>query len=179
MVTEFQKTKLAKLFWVYDWDGSNSITNEDFEIAIDNLRRVNGIDKNADIIEKIRQGYHANWLELKKYADTDGDGKVTLSEWYTHNVHQLETEGGYDFIAGEIVKQLFALFDKNKNGIFSLEEYKDFCWAYRLRGFSEAENFKRLCPEGEGLNQEQFLTRIKEFFGDDPDAPGNFLFGPL
>lgn len=179
MVTEFQKTKLKKLFWAYDWDGDEYIELEDFEIAIENLRRASGAPEGSPAIKNLREGFLANWEELKKEADTNGDGKVSLSEWYAHNTRQLESPGGYEFIGKSLVDIIFSLFDKNNDNRFSLAEYKDFCWAYRLRGFSEEENFKKLCPNGDALTREEFLKRVKEFYGDDPNAPGNDLLGPL
>ncbi len=179
MLTDFQKKKLELLFRVYDADYNGTIDGQDFELAVDNLRRVTGASEDSEAVGKLRQGFADNWVELKAMADTDGDGKVTLEEWYAHNGRKLETEEGFNYIAGGLSDLIFELFDADHNDAFSLTEYRDFCWAFRLRGFSEEENFKHLCPEGESFTRAHFLNLIKEFFGNDPDAPGNSLFGPI
>ena len=179
MVTDFQKQKLTKLFELYDWDGSGALDMKDFAIAIKNLRRVAGLEEDSETVKALVAGFSANWEELRGEADADGDGRVTLGEWMAHNERQLEKEGGYDFIAGGIADMVFSLFDKNGDDRFSLSEYEDLCWAYRLRGFSEAENFKVLSGGAESMTREAFLQRVKEFYQADPEAPGNNLFGPL
>ena len=74
---------------------------------------------------------------------------------------------------------IFDLFDQDNNDRFSLNEYQDLCWVYRVRGFDIEQNFKKLCPQGDSLSKAQFNQIIHEFYGSDADAKGNLLFGPV
>lgn len=178
-LSSLQRRKFEKLFNAYDTDENGVLESVDFKLAVENLRKLLGIPEDSDIVKQLHAGFEANWQALSKQANSDGGNQITLEEWYNYIGGQLQTEEGFESIAGGLADLVFDLFDRDKNGIFSAEEYKGFCQVYRLTGFAAEEHYQTLRPKGETFDKAHLRKLVREFYGDAPDAPGNGLLGPL
>lgn len=177
-LSSLQKQKFEKLFNAYDTDGNGVLESTDFRLTVENLRNLLGVPEDSDIVTRLHAGFEANWQALHAQA-SNNKGQVTLDEWNHYIDAQLQTEGGFERIAGGLVDLIFDLFDRDKNGIFSAEEYKGFCQVYRLTGFAAEAHYETLRPNGETFDKAHLRKLLLEFYGDDADAPGNGFLGPL
>ena len=75
---------------------------------------------------------------------------------------------------------MLELWDRDGDGKLSADEYVKLEWCYGVTEEAAREAFRHLDRDGDGyLTLEEGMKAIEEFYlSDDPDAPGNWLFGP-
>jgi uncharacterized protein (DUF2141 family) len=73
------------------------------------------------------------------------------------------------------------LTDRDGDGKISRAEFAANLQAYGVAAPAAAEAFSHLDRDGDGfIDTDELLQNVEEFFyGDDPNAPGNWLVGPL
>ena len=76
---------------------------------------------------------------------------------------------------------IFDFADADGDGRIAEREHLAFLGAYGVATDAARESFRRLDQDGDGfIRQDEFLQSAEDFFlGDDPNAPGTWLFGPL
>lgn len=80
-----------------------------------------------------------------------------------------------------VVKGMMGALDRDGNGSLSEEEYLRMYTTFGLAPDTCAEAFKRLDRNGNGqISLDEFNQALDEFYlGGDPNAPGNWLLGPM
>ena len=75
---------------------------------------------------------------------------------------------------------MLGLWDQNGDGKLSVQEYAKLGWCYGITEEAMREAFQHLDRNGDGyLTIEELTKAVDEFYrSDDPDAPGNWTFGP-
>ncbi len=184
MLKPLQQRKLIRLFNIYDADNSGELNRFDFEFLACKL----GQGKPWSVLRDVKAKYLDFWMEIKEISDKNEDGRVSLDEWLEAH-DQLISSGKFDKIILDITEGFFELFDADKNGHITIDEYFDFAIAYNLFGdpyqaasfpyqkFEEAFNKLDLKQNGY-IDLEQLRQLNRDFFySDDPNSPGNWLFG--
>ncbi|NEO24115.1 hypothetical protein, partial [Moorena sp. SIO4A5] len=96
---------------------------------------------------------------------------------YIENI--LNDQDAYEAQIKGIASFVFSVFDTNGDEQLDLEEYRQ--W-YRSAGRDENfanEVFKRLnLKDDDSISKEKHIELLDQFFrSEDPEAPGNFVFG--
>jgi hypothetical protein len=182
MLTDFQRTKLSRIFRLYDDDEDGFIARTDYERAARNVAAVNGHAAGSPGYLSVFSSYMAGWEGLRRMADQDQDGRVSLAEHLA----------GYDRLLGgagpgvllAIADAATALIDQDKDGRMSRREYVDnlVAWGSGAIGAPAAiEAFGKLDHDGDGyVTRDEMTEIVRDFFtGDDPNARGTWLVGPL
>ena len=180
MLTDLQRRKLTRYFRVYDIDDDGCIGPNDFERVVENVRILHGLSADSHRHQSLRRSFLKRWESLRTSADGDRDGSVNLSEWLDYWEGVLNADERYQSEVVSVVARLFEFFDTDEDGFIGPQEFADLYSVYGLSSALARSIFTDLDANGDGVISRQELMDIGHHFyrGDDPDAPGNRLFGP-
>ncbi|MGK7902451.1 MAG: EF-hand domain-containing protein [Hormoscilla sp.] len=182
MLSELLRKKHTKNFQVYDVNKNGCVEQADLELCAQKIAAMRGIQPGASEFEDIRGKYVAIWSNFWQAADVNGDGKVELEEYLSVAEKSIASfASSVKLQEAHVAKAntIFGCLDADGNGEISLAEYKQFCTAVGIGEQLAEEAFARLDENGDGvLSREEYMERSKEFHtSDDPNAPGNWLYG--
>lgn len=181
VLTELQQKKLTRYFRVYDIDDDGRVGPADFERVIENVRALHGLGAQSAGLAALRVGYSNRWDAIQAAADTDGDGGIDLQEWLAYWDEVLSDDARYEEEVAILKARFFEIFDTDEDGVIGPDEFCNFFSVYGLSAALARQIFMDLDVNGDGVvSHEELMGMVREFFrADDPQAPGNFLFGPL
>lgn len=181
MLTDLQKRKLTRYFQVYDVDDDGRIGPADFERVFENVRALHQAEANSSAHQALQDGFRRRWEALRASADADHDGAVDLGEWLAHWDAVLSDEERYKEAVSSVTRLLFEVFDTDEDGVLGADEFCNFYGIYGLKSAQARLVFLDLDADGDGTaTLEELAAMVHDFYrSDDPDAPGNGLFGPL
>jgi juvenile hormone diol kinase len=179
MLTEFQKQKLPKLFIVHDVNADGVLTRADFEDYARMIAGTRGWGTDVPEYKELLACFLKFWDGLEEVADHRGSRQVTLSAWYEHWDRILNTPGMYDQVIEPIGRMVFTILDQDGDGAVTGEEYAA---TFKYSGLDEAvaaAAFDRLDLDHDGrISVDEIMVLADQFFrSDDPNQPGNALFG--
>ncbi|HEX6345845.1 EF-hand domain-containing protein [Umezawaea sp.] len=177
MASEFQRRKVAVVFEAMDTDGDGFLTESDFtELTMrwTELRRAAPGTRDHQRLSSIMMGW---WETLLAASDTDRDEKVTPDEVLLV-VDRLPSM--LDVVT-TTARVMFEAIDENADNEITAGEYRQLIEAWTGRRTDTDAVFARLDLDGDGrITQEEFALLWAEFWaGDDPDAPGTWVFGDV
>ncbi len=177
MLTEFQKHKFTVVFNSLDLDNNGFLEEADVKAMLDKMCKNLSIPLGSPKHKQVRE-YWA-WEKVKGF-DLDGDGRVSLKEWLTVQDMTVSDENLMQYVLNGI-GDLFHLCDVDGDGKVSSEEYAAYLQTYGVEKEAAQEAFKHLDHDGNGfLTVDELIKNAKEFYlSDDPEAPGNWYWGPL
>jgi Ca2+-binding EF-hand superfamily protein len=181
MLTDLQKQKLSHLFRVLDANRDDVLERADYDAIVSNLSTQYGWKPGSEPYSALEALYLGIWNNLKSRADANGDGKVSLREFLDFHDVMLASPELYQQITVGTVELLFRAFDRDHDGHVTGDDFRQFFDAYRISTPGVAATaFHKLDVTGHGrISREDALHRVKEYyFSSEPDAPGNWLFGP-
>lgn len=180
MLSDLQQQKLTRYFRVYDVDDDGRIAQPDFERVLENIRALYGADEDSSTHRALRTGYLRRWEALRASADADQDGGVDLTEWLAYWDDVLSDEARYESEVATVTRTLLDIFDTDGDGVLGPDEFCNFYGVYGLKSSIAREVFDTLDTDGDGIvSRHELMAMTHEFYrSDDPDAPGNRLFGP-
>lgn len=178
MLTEFQTKKQTHLFNIYDTNNDGVVTREDFEIKAQTVAKLHNLQPGSAGYDKMYAEVMADWDHLQKDVDKNNNGEISLDEWLEHGYTRISSNDMYETVKKE-ADEVFELFDQNGDGVISPEEFSNLIKAW---GVSD-EELEIACSKlnlkaGNTLSKDQFKDLLEQFHkSDDPDSPGNYLFG--
>lgn len=177
-ISDLKRAKLTHYFRAMDVTGDGLIREADYLAAADRVISVLEMDPESGDAQALKAGYERLWKTIEQ-ADADGDHAVTVDEWVDlHYRLSLDTEQ-FEAVIVERGQVIIRIFDRDHDDRISLDDWQLF---FRTIGFSE-ENFetafRKLDRNANGyLTVDEIVSAGREFFAsDDPDAPGNWLYG--
>eukprot|EP01120_Amphizonella_sp_Union-15-10_P015020 TRINITY_DN755_c0_g1_i6.p1 TRINITY_DN755_c0_g1~~TRINITY_DN755_c0_g1_i6.p1 ORF type:complete len:148 (+),score=27.80 TRINITY_DN755_c0_g1_i6:84-527(+) len=130
-LTDLQRKKLEHAFHLWDADHNGQIELNDYLQYADNIAAVLKLDANSQYYKSLKTKFHDLFEKLRKSADKDLDGKVSLQEFVDHY--------GNDFVIPKKIEALtligndiFKFIDSNGDGTISIEEYVGFLAGWRV-----------------------------------------------
>jgi Ca2+-binding EF-hand superfamily protein len=172
MASDLQRRKVKSVFTAMDADGDGFLEERDFQALADRWTALRSGDD--ELLSRIMLGW---WETLLSASDIDRDNKVTLDEVLLV-VDQLPD------MPDTVVATAAAMFeaiDEDRDGYVSASEYRQMIEAWNGRATDTDTIFPSLDSDGDGrLSRAEFSTLWLEFWaGDNADAPGTLVFGPL
>lgn len=180
MPGDLLERKLAKRFQLLDIDGDGYITRDDYEQLTQRLLDAYPERADGPIADRLRSGYLELWQQLARTADADGDGRVSPAE-YRKAVASAGQGSGFERVTRPVAQSVLELADTDGDGTMSLTECARLLGAFGVAEEEAEQFFRRADTDGDGeLTVEELLAAEREFLvTDDPDAPGNLLFGRI
>jgi len=181
VLTELKQKKLTRYFRVYDVDDDGRIGPADFERVVENVRVLHGLNAGSPAHERLRDGFASRWDDMQAAADVDQDGGVDLSEWLTYWEGVLADDVRFEAEVAVLESRFFEIFDIDEDGFIGPDEFCNFFSCYGMSAAMARQIFMDLDANGDGqVSHQELMEMAREFYrGEDPNAPGNLLFGPL
>jgi Ca2+-binding EF-hand superfamily protein len=180
-LTPFQRRKLARMFSVLDVDGDGFVERADYTRRVEALARLRGWSQESP--EYVRNLQHAldEWESLRESADADDDGHVTREEFLRYGDIFLDDREAVRSYARGDVQLLFDSLDTDGDGKVSAEEYSAYLQVCGVDASAAAAFFAHADLNEDGqITRTEMAHAIEEFLlSENPEAGGNFLFGPL
>lgn len=172
MASDLQRRKVASVFRAMDVDGDGFLEEHDFRALAGRWTALRGAD--GERLTAVMLGW---WDTVLAASDQDRDNKVTLDE-------VLLVVDRLPEIPDAVVATADAMFqaiDADRDGYVSAAEYRQMIEAWSGTATDTDVIFPVLDADGDGrLSHAEFATLWFEFWaGDDADAPGTLVFGPL
>ncbi|RJQ81956.1 hypothetical protein D5S17_03280 [Pseudonocardiaceae bacterium YIM PH 21723] len=114
-ISAFLDRKLERRFRTYDLDGDGILTESDFAGAVHRVNEVFGMDDADPKSRSLRETLTGLWRTLAGYADSDGDGRLTLDEHIKWYVSVLS-------IPADEATEIFHLLDRDGSGYLTGQE---------------------------------------------------------
>jgi Ca2+-binding EF-hand superfamily protein len=182
MLSDFRRKKLTRIFTFYDADRDGFISRADFERLAHNLCRSYGYPEGSAQYNGLLAHQLAAWEGMRRMSDRDNDNRISLEE-HLAGYDQMLTAGGPAAIQ-RIAEAAVALADRDGDGKVSEAEAIKSQMAWAGGGVTEEQaraSFKMTDSDGDGFATAEDMRRMVEqyYMSEDPQAPGNWLLGPL
>ncbi|GAA3582029.1 EF-hand domain-containing protein [Amycolatopsis ultiminotia] len=173
MASALQCAKIGMVFGAMDVDSDGFLTEEDFRVLTWRWARTSG-QTSARRLSALLTGW---WNALCAASDPVHDGRVSLAEVLLV-VEQLGERPG---VVRAPAEEMFSAIDADGDGRISRVQYGRLIEAWCGAAPDVDEVFPRLDRDGDGhLSAAEFSAHWTEFWaGDDPAAPGTWLFGRI
>ncbi|MFC9398067.1 EF-hand domain-containing protein [Streptomyces sp. NPDC057027] len=182
VVTALQDLKYAQWFRGADVDGDGFITQRDVRMMSERYITARGTAPDSATARLLTEGMDGFWTNVIAPMDQDGDGKVDLREM-TEGFRRVLTDPAlYPEQVEPVTDCFFDLVDLNGDGKIDQAEFQQmFDSVAGVPGEDCIAVFAALDRDGSGaLDRAEFHQAVAEFFyGNDPDAPANHLFGRI
>ena len=181
MLSAFRRKKFMKFFNALDTDNSGAIDHADYKALAKRIYEAQGITSDDPRAAELHSLYDQLFSTLSTTAGVDSEGRIAGEAWLAARDKTVSDADSYNRGIGAIGNQIFKIMDTDKSGQISLKEFSDFASAHGVKAEEAAEIFKEADQDRDGvLSKSEFLARHEEFNrSEDPNAPGNNLFGKL
>jgi Ca2+-binding EF-hand superfamily protein len=173
MASEFQRRKVAGVFNAMDRDRRGYLVEGDFEALAARWTTMRGLEPGTDAHERLRAIMLGWWSSLSAAA-ADPERAVLDDVLAVVDVLPAMTEA-----VTATAEAMFEAIDADGDGRISRGEYRELIEAWNGRPTDTEEIFGLLDLDCDGhLSQQEFILLWTEFWaGDDPGAPGTWVFG--
>jgi EF hand domain-containing protein len=173
--SDFQRRKVAGVFHAMDLQGRGYLVENDFEALARRWTDLRGLAPASRQAERLRQIMLGWWASLSSAAqDTD---RVRLDDvMAVVDVLPAMTDA-----VTATADAMFEAVDENADGLISRGEYRQLIEVWNGRETDTDEVFALLDLDHDGyLSGDEFRRLWTQFWaGDDPEAPGTWVFGRL
>ncbi len=176
MLSDLLRQKLTHYFDVLDFNSNGVLERDDFIGVADNLGILWGLDIDTPKLDKLKRAFDKQWVAIKNAVQAQNS--ITLDQWLDYADSHIVSSKKPDIVL-QWTYNVISFFDTDKDGFISMMEYVDFFVGYHIEVRYSAKSFRHLDLNSDGLiSKEELAKAITQFFtSDDPDSPGNWLFG--
>ena len=181
MLTGFQQRKLNVMFNLYDVDKNGFVEQADYEQIVQNLATTLGFPPGSPEYIRLHAKHMAVWHGMQQLGSTPGSQRVSREERLAGYDRLLDDKDRFLATVGSWSDTLIELSDQDGDGRLSQQEYVANLRSFNVDEAAAHEAFRRLDQDRDGYLTHAELSRsVEEFFySEDPDAPGNWLVGPI
>jgi len=175
-----QYKKFNYVFKWFDQNGDGWITQDDIE-KMSKLFTALADETDQKNKSAMNKGF-LNWWHLLLDDRVDKTSEKIGKEEFIRIMHAVViAPKNFEIAVGNIVDGLLGALDRDGNGSLSQEEYVGMYNALGIPPTTSSEAFKRLDRDGSGeINRAEFHQALFEYYlSADPNAPGNWLLGPM
>jgi Ca2+-binding EF-hand superfamily protein len=178
--TDLQDKKFSYVFNWFDQNGDGSITLEDIE-KMSNMFSVLAEETDEKNKNAMIQGF-MNWWHLLLNDRKDKTSEKIEKQEFIRIMHAVViAPKDFEKAVGSIVDGLLGALDRDGSGTLSQDEYVGMYKALGIPPSTSSEAFRRLDRNSDGqISRAEFNQALLEYYlSADPDAPGNWLLGPV
>lgn len=179
---EIHRKKLTHYFNILDHNKNGELQEDDFIGVGENVCLNLGISLNGPEYKYFVDRSKEMFAYLLKDLDKDGDKSISLEEWLFYFDKYILTEKNVELLKKYIaltVRHVFELYDVNKDGLITVDEFADMFTIYGISVKYSAKSFVKLDKNNDGvISKQELVLAVKDYFiSSKPDAPGNWIFG--
>lgn len=178
-MTELQRAKQVHFFNVLDYNGDGVLERQDFIEVADRLSDLRDYKEGSSKRKAVREEILRMWTNAQSLSGSESDKELTLENWLTHEEEVIDSDVLINSYIQGLARAIFDTLDEDNDGVISEDEYLKFFRSFRGEEGDGSAAFATLDVDGKGyLTRKEFLDIVTQFhLSDDPDAPGNWLFG--
>lgn len=180
-LTPFQKQKIRRLFTVLDVNRDGRVDRSDFLHRVESLARLRGWSEVSPEYVRNRHYVLEEWEAVRDSADLDDSGAVALDEYLRYAEIFLDDPEAVQAYARGDVQLLFDAMDTDGDDAITLDEYRAYLAACGVDESAAEVFFEHADRDRDGaITRDEMARAVEEFLtSEDPEAAGNFMFGPL
>ena len=181
MTTDLQDRKLDRAFAQLDVDGNGFVERGDVVGLGARLLVAFGESPTSTKGRSLIDRFDALWAALVGQLDVDGDGRIDAGE-YRQAMTAAFVEGpDFDRVFRPAAAAISELCDVDGDGVVGTEEFLAAQNAFGTSAEDARAALAKLDTDGSGtVTVDELVEAARAFYlGDDPEAAGNWLFGPL
>ncbi len=174
--------KLARRFALMDVDGHGYIEKADYERLVDRFLSAFDVARDSPMGKTLRHNYVKLWRALAMSMDTDRDQRITPEEFTAGIVSGVvKRDGGFDKAIRPATQSVLDIADIDGDGVVSLDEARRILLTLGVEDTETDDVLRKLDTDGDGiLSLEEILQADEDFYtSENPEAAGNWLFGPF
>lgn len=182
MLSDFQRRKLTHFFRLLDLDKNDVLELEDFSDIAEDLSLELGYvfegPEHKFLVDRC-VGFFYNLLGEIPHM---GHQVINLEEWldfFDKNVVNNTDQDFFDNFTEFMIGFFFDVFDENKDGYISDEEYADLFLVYSIDIKYSGKSFVNLDTNKDGrLSRNELIFAFETYIAsDDQQEKGNWIFG--
>jgi Ca2+-binding EF-hand superfamily protein len=176
VASEFQRRKVAAVFDAMDVDSDGFLDESDFLALTDRWTETRDWPPGSPGHTRLTEIMMGWWAALVAVADANNDNKASLDEVMSV-VDRLPGELHDAVVA--TANAMFDAIDENGDDRISADEYRQLIGTWTGLDTDTDYIFALMDTNGDGhLDRDEFIEHWTEFWaGDDPEAPGTWVFG--
>jgi Ca2+-binding EF-hand superfamily protein len=177
-ISNFVKRKLAMAFYRFDRNKDGVVDESDFAVLGAAVAALQGVEEGSERHRKIVAAHQTWWEAYFKGSDANGDGTVTLEEYFARV--GAWTSADPDALAHAVAgnELVFDAIDVNDDGALSADEFSSYLQAYGLTDADARTAFARLHLDGDGtMSRSAFAKNISEYYISESRGPSEWFFG--
>ena len=180
-LTPFQKRKLSRIFAVLDLNQDGLVDRADYVRRVDAVARLCQWPDDSPEYRRNLDFALEEWRSLCESADRDEDGEVTREEFLRYGETFLDDRGAVRAYARGDVQLLFDAMDLDGDGKIVLDEYRTYLEVSGVDASGAEVFFAHADLDEDGrITRAEMAHAVEEFLlSENPEAGGNYLFGPL
>ena len=182
MLSDFQRQKLTHFFRLLDLDKNDVLELEDFsDIAVDLCTEL-GYEFEGKEHKFLVNKCVSFFYSLLEEITHRGNQTIQLDEWlkfFEESVIDNTDQEFFDTFTEFMMGFFFDVFDENKDGYISDEEYADLFLVYHIDIKYSAKSFVNLDSNKDGrLSRTELIFAFETYLAsDDASMKGNWIFG--
>lgn len=181
MLTPLQRAKQIHYFRLVDVDKDGYVTASDWAEIGRNLASMRNLKRGTPEHDAVMATMGTIWANLGPYS-SDPEGRVVSeADWLRFEEERVVycDDEWYEIYVNTIVRGVFSLLDTDRDNAIDQGDYLDLAMSFWVKPRHAVEAFVKMDEDGDGrIFLEDFLDHVLAFHrSNDPDAPGNWLFG--
>jgi len=173
--------KFDRLFDILDVTGDGYLTQEDFDAIVHQVVSAPHGSPEGPRAQALRDAATRFWTGIGEHAEVDEVGRVSREAFRAALDEAFLRVGRFDELLDPAAEAWFALYDTDEDGRVSHREYELFHQSLGRPAAGVDAGFRTIDVDGDGyLTLDEFRAIVHQYYtSDDPDAPGNWLFGAI
>ncbi len=182
-ISDIQQMKIEHFFRVLDNNNNGVLQPNDFTDVAKKICESIGIAEGSEEFELMIVHSYRIFIQIMTDLGKHQGVTITRDEWqkfFETNLKKSDDDpspiNGYIV---RIVYYIFNLFDENRDGQISMDEYIQMFEVYGIDVRYSQESFMKLDLNDDGVLSKSELTQAftEYFLSSDENSPGNWIFG--
>lgn len=181
MSKQFHEHKLKHLFHMFDVNRDGSVSREDYDEIANRVAVLADIPVGSPSHTQMVESFRNIWTTISQLAGVEATGKVTLDRFIPAYTKWLSNRDAVTPMLAKVMQATLGLLTKEGDWTITRREWLVNKFAWNMNYVDANAAFDRLDRNHDGLLQRsEMLKNLEEFlFSEDPEALGNWFFGPL